>query len=228
MLCFEAFNAAFGLVDMVETRTVAGPAEVFSFNDEIFVGRSTGRPWRVGVVHRMAFDSENRIAVLDNYTDMAPAVQALSGQSAIEVPLLPPDWVAGEADIPAEQATAVVERFYDAFPDVDGLFDLLDPEATALIPGDPRRVRFAGTWRGRAEFVRMAGYLRDGFDLADKSERRLVAENGTVAAVTTLSGTFVPTRTPVDLTAVDIFQVTGAGKIGRMCRYFDTYAFTRV
>jgi hypothetical protein len=225
MLCFEAFNAAFGLVDMVETRTVSGTDEVFSFNDEIFVGRSTGRPWRVGVVHRMAFDRENRIARLDNYTDMAAAVQALGGQNAIEVPMLPPDQVAGEQEISAEQATSVVERFYDSFPDID---ELVDESATALMPGDPRRVRFAGTWRGRTEFTRMAAYLRDAFDLPDKPARRLVAEHGTVVAVTTLQGTFVPTRTPVDLTAIDLFQVTGSGKIGRLCRYFDTYEFTRL
>jgi ketosteroid isomerase-like protein len=225
MLCFEAFNAAFGLVDMVETRTVAGPDEVFSFNDEIFVGRSTGRPWRVGVVHRMAFDGDNRISMLDNYTDMAAAVQALGGQSAVEVPMLPPDLVTGEESIPAEQATAVVQRFYDSFPDID---ELVDENATALMPGDPRRLRFAGTWRGRTEFTRMTSYLRDGFDLADKPVQRLVAEQGTVAALTTLRGTFVPTRTPVDLTAVDLFQITGAGKIGRLCRYVDTHAFTRV
>lgn len=226
VLCFEAFNAAFGLVDMVETRTVSGSDEVFSFNDEIFVGRSTGRPWRVGVVHHMAFDKDHRISSLDNYTDMAAAIQALGGQNAVEVPMLPPDLVAGESEVPAEQATAIVERFYDAFPSLDGLDDLLDEDATALLPGDPRRVRFAGTWRGRTEFKRMAAYLRDSFDLEDKPDRRLVAEQGTVAAMTTLRGTFVPTSTPVDLTAVDLFQITGAGRIGRLCRYFDTYQFT--
>lgn len=225
MLCFEAFNAAFGLVDMVETRTVSGPDEVFSFNDEIFVGRSTGRPWRVGVVHRMAFDSDHRIAALDNYTDMAAAVQALAGQNAIEVPMLPPDLVPGEQDITTEQATAIVEDFYDTFPETG---ELLDENATALLPGDPRRLRFSGTWRGPAEFRRMAAYLRDAFDLDGKPVQRLVAEQGTVVAVTTLRGTFVPTRTPVDLTAIDLVQVTGAGRIGRWCRYFDTHEFTRV
>ncbi len=211
MLCFEAFNAAFGLVDMVETRTVSGADEVFSFNDEIFVGRSTGRPWRVGVVHRMAFDSENRIARLDNYTDMAAAVPgARRRQNAIEVPMLPRTrWPESRKSPPSKPhpSSKSLLRF---FSDID---ELVDESATALMPGDPRRVRFAGTWRGRTEFTRMAAYLRDAFDLPDTPARRLVAEHGTVVAVTTLQGTFVPTRTPVDLPAIDLFLVTGSRRI---------------
>ncbi|GAA1658069.1 hypothetical protein GCM10009765_04410 [Fodinicola feengrottensis] len=224
MLCFQAFTAAFGLVDMVETRSVAGPSEVFSLNDEIFVGRSTRQPWRVGVVHHMIFDADNRICRLDNYTDMVTAVQALGGQSAIEVPVLPPDLVSGEQDISADAAIAAVERFYAAFPDVR---ELLDEKATALMPGDPRRLRFAGTWHGRDEFVRMTAAMRDSLELTDKPVPHLVAEGGAVAVTTTVRGTFVPTRTAVDLGAVDFFQVTGEGRIGRWCRYFDTHAITR-
>jgi ketosteroid isomerase-like protein len=162
MLCFEAFNAAFGLVDMAETRSIAGPDEVFSINDEIFTSRGTGRPWRVGVTHHMRFDSDNLICALDNYTDMVAAIQALGGQNAITVPMLTPDLVPGESTVPAERARAVVERYYDRFPDID---DLLDDDVTALIPGDSRRLRFAGTWRGRAEFSQMAAYTAAALDV---------------------------------------------------------------
>lgn len=223
MLCFEAFNAAFGLVDMAETRTVAGPDDLFSINDEIFVSRSTGQPWRVGVVHHMAFDSDHLIARLDNYTDMVAAVQALRGQTAIRVPMLPPDLVPGEQDVSAERAKSVVESYYEASPDVA---DLLDENATALIPGDPRRLRFSGTWRGRQEFTQMTDYYTAAVALDEWAVEHLVAENGSVATVTHLRGTFVPTSTPVDLRAVDFFQVTGEGKIGRLCRYFDSYLLT--
>jgi ketosteroid isomerase-like protein len=223
MLCFEAFNAAFGLVDMAETRTVAGPDDLFSINDEIFVSRSTGRPWRVGVVHHMSFDGDHLIARLDNYTDMVAAVQALRGQSAISVPMLPPDLVPGEQDISADQARAVVASYYQAAPDVAGL---LDENATALIPGDPRRLRFSGAWRGRAEFTQMTNYHAAALVLEEQVIEHLVAENGSVAAVTHLRGTFVPTSTPVDLRAVDFFQVTGEGKVGRLCRYFDSCLLT--
>lgn len=225
MLCFEAFNAAFGLVDMAETRTVAGPDDLFSVNDEIFVARSTGQPWRVGVVHHMAFDSDHLIARLDNYTDMAAAVQALRGQTAISVPMLPPGPVPGEQDISADQARRVVESYYEASPDVA---DLLDEDATALIPGDPRRLRFSGTWRGRREFTEMTDYYAAALDVDECAVEHLVAEHGTVATVTHLRGTFVATSTPVDLRAVDFFQITGEGRIGRLCRYFDSCLLTGV
>jgi ketosteroid isomerase-like protein len=224
MLCFGAFDAAFGLVDMAETRAIAGPDEVFSINDEIFTSRGTGRPWRVGVVHHMRFDADHKICALDNYTDMAAAVQALGGQNAITVPMLTPDLVPGEQDVPAEDARAVVERFYRQFPDVD---DLLDDRASALLPGDSRRLRFAGHWRGRAEFGQMSAYLGAALEVKDASPTHLLAEGGSVAVVLDLSGTFRPTARTVDsLPAVDFFQVTGDGKIGRFSRFFDTHVLT--
>jgi ketosteroid isomerase-like protein len=223
MLCFEAFNAAFGLVDMAETRTVAGPAELFSINDEIFVSRSTGRPWRVGVVHHMTFDDDHLIARLDNYTDMAAAVQALAGQTAITVPMLPPGPLPGEGDVSAERARAVVERHLRSGP---GAADLLDENVTALVPGDPRRLRFAGTWRGRAEFATMANYYSAAFDVDETSVEHVLAENGGVAVVTALRGTFLPTGARVDVRGVDFYQITGDGRIGRLARYFDTHQLT--
>lgn len=224
MLCFEAFNAAFGLVDMAETRTIAGPDEVFSINDEIFTARGTGRAWRVGVVHHMRFDADHKICALDNYTDMVAAVQALGGQNAITVPMLTPDLVPGEESVPAERARDLVQRFYQVFPDVD---ELLDDRASALLPGDSRRLRFAGHWRGRAEFGQMSAYLDAALEVEDANARHLLAENGSVAVVLDLHGTFRPTGRSVDaLPAVDFFQVTGDGKIGRFSRFFDTHLLT--
>jgi ketosteroid isomerase-like protein len=72
----------------------------------------------------------------------------------------------------------------------------------------------------------MTNYHAAALDLEEQVIEHLVAENGSVAAVTHLRGTFVPTSTPVDLRAVDFFQVTGEGKVGRLCRYFDSCLLT--
>lgn len=34
--------------------------------------------------------------------------------------------------------------------------------------------------------------------------------------------------TQIDLTAIDLFQITDEGRIGRLCRYFDNHQFTRL
>ena len=144
---FQAFNSAFSLVDMVETRTVTSPSEVLSINDEIFVARGTGRPWRVGVVHHMKFRN-GKIYSLTNYTDIVPAIQALAGRNATEIPMLPSDLFAGESSVPSEEAAKVIGRYYEQFPNVD---DLVNDDVTALMPGDPRRLRWSGKWSGRRD-----------------------------------------------------------------------------
>ena len=224
ILCFQAFNAAFGLVDMAETRTITSANDVFSINDEIFTSRGTGRPWRVGVVHHITFDKNALISSLVNYTDIAPAIQALGGQTAIVSPMLQPDRVAGEDEISSDAARAVVEQYYKAFPNVA---DLLDDSVTALVPGDPRRLRFSGTWRGPKEVLQMTAQFAASVEVNQSTLQKIVANNGGVVAVVRLQGLFRPTKQPLDLEVVDFFQVTGPGKIGRMAAYIDTFLLTK-
>lgn len=223
MLCFEAFNAAFGLVDMVETRTVAAADQVFSVNDEIFVARSTGRPWRVGVLHHMAFNAQHQISGLYNYTDIVPAVQALGGHNAVLAPVLPPEPLPGEPDVSDTVVTDLVRRYYDTFPAIG---DVISDDVNALVPGDPRRLRFSGDWSGRTQILRMATHMANTLTVATRDIKDIVVEAGTAAAVVHLTGVFVPTGESFDVQGVDYFQCTVGDRIGRITSFLDTYLLT--
>lgn len=222
-LLFEAFNASFGLVDMEEVRTISTENEIFSLNDEIFTARTTGRPWRVGVLHHMTFNKDGAISGLDNYTDMVPAIQALAGTHAVALPVASTERVIGEEQISSAQAQSVVEQYYAAFPHV-GL--LLDEQVSALMPGDPRRLRFSGIWRGSNEFLRMTQSFAKTLDLQEQRVRQIVANNGAVMAIVHVRGTFIATKAPVELDMVDFFEIAGNGRIGRLTAFLDTYMIT--
>lgn len=219
---FQAFNSAFSLVDMVETRTVTSPSEVLSINDEIFVARGTGRPWRVGVVHHMKFRN-GKIYSLTNYTDIVPAIQALAGRNATEIPMLPSDLFAGESSVPSEEAAKVIGRYYEQFPNVD---DLVNDDVTALMPGDPRRLRWSGKWSGRREFLQMCSSFSSTLQVEKRTVSQILANNGSVAATVRLQGRSTASQASFDFEAVEFFQISGEKKISRLTSFFDTYRVT--
>ena len=74
----------------------------------------------------------------------------------------------------------------------DAAVDLSYPGVVAHLPGDPRRLRFAGSWLGKAEVIRMRTHWRNSFD-GSIEPVRMVAEEGLVFAQIRLHGTFAPT-----------------------------------
>ncbi|HEX6497162.1 MAG TPA: hypothetical protein VF018_16855, partial [Acidobacteriaceae bacterium] len=203
-------------------RTVTAPDEVLSINDEIFVARGTSRPWRVGVVHHMKF-RDGKIYSLTNYTDIVPAIQALAGKNAIEIPMLPPDLFPGESSVQSEEAETIVRRYYEQFPSVDGL---LDEDATALMPGDPRRLRWSGRWRGRREFAQMCNAFSSTLQIESRVVSHVLANNGSAIATVQLQGRSIASQASFDLEGVEFFQISGERKIARLASFFDTYLVT--
>ena len=215
---YGAFGAAYSLVDMTEICTVATENEVVSINDEIFVAKKTEQSWRAPVAHQFLF-RDGLIVRLDVHTDLGAAHEAMSGRTSLPSALLPVDTLASAKTV----ATGVAEKVVSAyFTESRSPSRLLAPSATAFVTGDPRRLRFAGTWSGRDEFLRMQTQWSKSLDVVIKPIRT-VAENGFVFAVVHLTGTFIPTKTPVDQDAAVLFQITEDGLIGRMAWYLNTY-----
>jgi len=214
---FDAFNNSFGLVDMTETVTVSGENEIMSFNDEIFVSRTSRQPWRVGVVHHMQF-RDGLISSLNNYTDMTPAIQALAGRTAISIPMLPIDPIEGIEQCSDSIAEVVIDEYYSKFPDVGSL---LEDQAEALSPGDNRKFRFSGRWKGKAEVLQMLKLFVDSFIIDSSTVTGKLVNNGTVATSLILKGETKATKKPIEMKAVDLFQLNQDGKIGRISSFFD-------
>ena len=215
---YAAFGEAFSLVDMTEICSISTDDEVFSVNDEIFVAKDTGQPWRLGVVHHIRF-RDGLIERLAAHLDLGAAHEALSGRTPLPSPILPVDALPGADTVPLAKAEEVAAAYLSDFP---ARSDLLASQATAYMPGDQRRLRFAGTWSGRDELSRMATHWTNSLDVS-LTVQHMIAERGNVVALVALNGTFLPTRTPVNLETAVLFQITADARIGRMAWYLNTY-----
>lgn len=217
---YGAFGAAFAVVDMIEIGAVATEDEVFSINDEIFVAKDTEQAWRIGVVHHFKF-RDGLIERLEAHLDLAAAHEALSGRTPPSSPLLPVDGLSGVDTVSATEAESVVSAYLSDFPVRS---DLLAPHATIFVPGDSRRLRFAGTWSGRDEFSRMATHWSNSMD-ASVTVSHTVVERNTAVALVRVRGTFAPTRTQVDLEGAVLCHLVDGVRIDKVAWYLNTYPF---
>jgi ketosteroid isomerase-like protein len=219
---FRAFGAAFRIVSMAEMRTITGEDCAISFNDEAFKVNSTGRYYRVGVVHHIEFDENHLIKSLVNVHDTYPAMQSFRGQAPILEPLPLATPLDGEATLANDAAHECVETLIGRLEDGRDIADLLDERVEIYAPGDATQFPLGGVWMGPTEVA--AYFQRSQRWLADREPRveQVVANNGSVAVISSANGMTVAGE-PTRYRQYDLVQVTGAGKIGRVTSFVDTY-----
>lgn len=216
---YAAFGDAFALVDMTELATVSTEDELASINDEVFVAKA-GQPWRVGVAHQFKF-RDGLITRLDVHLDLGAAHEALSGRSALPSALLPVSTVPGNKTVDASTTGKVVASFMAA--GAKGV-EAFDRDAAVFIPGDPRRLRFAGSWTGHEEIAQAQTHWSNSYQ-GEFTVERTIVEGGNAFVMAHLKGTFTPTRVAIDQPVCLFFQLGGAGRIARVYWYLNTYPF---
>lgn len=216
---YKAFGDAFAFVDMTELSSISTQDELISINDEIFVSKNTLQPWRVAVAHQFQFE-QGLIKRLDVHLDLAGAHEALQGRTVLSSGLPPVDAFSNVSTLSDLEAQEIVRRYLAE----DAAVDLLDAHVAADLPGDPRRLRFAGSWLGKAEVICMRTHWQNSFE-GSIEPVRLVAEGGLVFAQICLHGTFVPTRAPIEEPATILFKLSSERLIERMIWYLNTYPF---
>jgi len=224
---FQAFGNAFWVVHMEETRIITTEDQLISFNDEAFKVKSTGRYYRVGVVHHVTFNEQAKINTLINLHDTYPAVQAFSGQAAIAQPIPVPTLLPHEAEIPDRVAQDIVERFYRLrVGGVDDVEDFLDDQVSLLAPGNPDLLPFSGAWIGKEEVMTVFRIHRAALTNQEITLEKVIANHGSVAIRLTERGNLADTGRAVELMRYELVQLTDDNKIGKVSIYVDTYPLT--
>ena len=147
---FQAFGAAFQLLNLKENLVINSSRRVISCNDESFAVFKTGIFYRVPVLHIAEFNDENRIVKFTNIHDTSTAEQAFSGDDPALVPIMPisPLVVAKTAfshEIVKGLAQSLVDCIFVGQPmsksNQVSTFHL-------YIPGLPHRDLISGVWTG--------------------------------------------------------------------------------
>lgn len=221
---FQTFNSHFGNVEMLEPRSISVEDEIFSFNDEKFTVAENGKAYRVGVIHNIKFDGDNKIISLNNYHDTYPARQAFANDEAITVPLPDALYMLGETEISDETAAQTVHQFYSSFPNAD----VLDDSAVILFPGDSKLLPIAGSWQGKLAFNNYAKAYKTFMEEQEVTDMNVVTNNGSVVATFGVKGIIKNTGEKFDTKRADFFQINKSGKIGRITIYVDTNTLTPI
>lgn len=213
---YAAFAEAFSLVDMIELATVSTENELVSINDEIFVSQS-GEPWRVGVAHQFTF-RDGLITGLDVHLDLGAAHDALNGRSCLLGALLPLSRTSKESGANSPETASVASAY------ASGRWERAASNAAIYVPGDPRRLRFAGTWteeNGIAEFRAQWSQAFSG----EYSVIRTLSEGDNSFVMGHLRGTFIPTKKTIDQPLCRFVQVSDRGEVYSDYWYLNTYPF---
>lgn len=213
---YSAFGDAFALVDMIELATVSSENELVSINDEIFVAKS-GHPWRVGVAHQFTF-RDGLITSLDVHLDLGAAHEVLSGRPCPQSALLP------LTSSPAKDGSDTSKTSSVASSYALGNWENLANDAAIYVPGDPRRLRFAGSWPGQNGITEFRAQWSKAF-AGDYKIERILCEGSNAFLLGHLKGTFLPTNKPIDQPLCKFVQVNGQGKVLRDFWYLNTYPF---
>jgi SnoaL-like domain len=120
--------------------------------------------------------------------------------------MLPSELFPGESTVPSERSAEVVREYYEQFPNVDRL---IDDDATALMPGDPRRLRWSGRWRDRREFAQMCTAFSSTLQVEKRVVAQVLANNGSVAVTVRLRGRSTASQASFDFEGVEFFQISG-------------------
>lgn len=228
MELFKNFIDAFWIVYMDETCIITSEDEIISFNDESFKVKTTGRYYRVGVVHHITFDEAGLIKSLTNIHDTYVAVQAFSGKAAIAEPILPPSAVTSQVQLSDREAHEFIDRFYRLRIQEEGnVEDYLDEQVSILAPGDPDIFPFSGAWVGKQQVCEFFN-IHNSMLLDRKAEvNQIIANNDSIAAIIEESGKRPDTEEGVRVKRYELIQLVGDGKIGRISIYMDTFPLTK-
>jgi hypothetical protein len=92
-----------------------------------------------------------------------------------------------------------------------------------FVPGDVSKFLLGGVWMGPAEVSKYFQRYNQWLAGRDARVEQVVANNGAVAVITTANGPSIARAQPLRFRKYDLIQVNGAGKIGRITAFLDTY-----
>jgi len=174
---FRNFGNAFWITRLSQIQTITAAAEAIEFNDEAFKVKSTGRYYRVAVVHHLSFDEQGLIKSLVNTHDTYVARLAFQGNAPIVEPI--PSSETATCALSAQQAEQAITTFFNSAPQDSAR--LCDEQSVLEIPGNPTLLPFAGCWLGGEQ-------IRDGLQQLRKTIgplrlNRIVVNDANAAAI---------------------------------------------